>query len=329
MRGAQFSRFGDPAEVIGIVDMPDPGPPGPDEVTVRMIAVPVSPSDLLKMSGRYGADPATLPMTPGAEGIGRVVAAGSDVRNVAVGDLVWSPAERSWRQLVQGPARGLIPLPGHGDPLQLAMGRANPLTMWLIATRYVDLRPGDWIIQNAANSACGRRLIGLARDAGWRTVNVVRRADLVDELAGAGGDVVLVDGEDLDGRMLAATGGQQPRLAIDAVSGTATGRLAACVEPGGTVVNYGLLSGEPMIVPAREALFRDVRIRGFWYTPWVQTAPLEEVEQAFRFVAEKVAAGRLDTPVEAVYPLEEVRAAVAHAAREGRRGKIMLRLADG
>lgn len=253
---------------------------------------------------------------------------GAEVANVKIGDLVWSPAERSWREQVQGPARGLIALPENGDFLQLAMGRANPLTMWLIATRYVDLQPGDWIIQNAANSACGRRLIGLARDAGWQTINVVRRKELMPELRQAGGDVVLLDGDDLADRTIEATGGARPRLGIDAIAGTATGRLAASVAPGGTVVNYGLLSGEPMIVPARETVFRDVRIRGFWYTPWFETAPVEELEHEFRFVAEKVAAGQLDTPVEAVYPLADVQAAVAHAGREGRRGKVMIRLAE-
>lgn len=324
MKKMQFSRFGVPAEVAEIVEVEAPGAPGPGRVNVQVLASPINPADLLNMEGRYGASPPKLPMTQGAEGVGRVIAVGDDVDNVRVGDLVTPPARGLWREIVQGPARGLTPLPAEADLLQLAMLRANPATAWLMLTKFVQLEPGDWVIQNAANSAVGRHLVRLAKSSGWKTVNVVRRESLVAELKGIGADVVLVDGDDLDTRVAEATGGSMPRLAIDAIGGAAVRHLARATADKGTVVNYGLLSGEPLMIDARETVFRDLRLRGFWLASWFGEATPAEIADTYRFLAQKIVSGDLHVPVEATYPLAEVRAALAHAAREGRSGKILL-----
>ena len=116
---------------------------------------------------------------------------------------------------------------------------------------YVDLEPGDWVIQNAANSAVGRHVIRFCHARGVHTANVVRRESLREELTAIGGDVVAVDGDDLAGRVRAEAGADaRIRLAIDAVGGPACQHLADCLSDGGTVVNYGFLSGDPcMITP--------------------------------------------------------------------------------
>src|SRR5215831_10520535 len=79
------------------------------------------------------------------------------------------------------------------DIQQGAMLRINPATALLLLTDVVPLKPGDWIIQNVANSAVGRLVIRLARPRGVKTVNVVRRESLFGELKALGGDVCVVD----------------------------------------------------------------------------------------------------------------------------------------
>lgn len=69
----------------------------------------------------------------------------------------------------------------------------NPPTAVLLLREYVDLQPGDWVAQNAANSGVGRLVIAIAKTRGLRTINFVRRAELVAELKAAGGDIVVVD----------------------------------------------------------------------------------------------------------------------------------------
>src|SRR5207244_10680597 len=61
------------------------------------------------------------------------------------------------------------------------------------STTSIDLRPGDWVAQNAANSGVGRSLIAIAKARGLKTINFVRRTELVPELRAVGGDLVIVD----------------------------------------------------------------------------------------------------------------------------------------
>ena len=323
MRIAQVSSFGPPAEVIELAEQPDPGSPGPGEVLIDSEFAPINPADVLNLEGRYGAEPPPLPMTPGAEGVGRITAVGAGVSHVKAGDRVLLPGP-TWRERIKAPAKIVFALPGNVDARQLAMLRVNPPTAYLMLHQFVSPKPGNWVIQNAANSGVGHCLIRLARDAGLKTVNVVRREELIAPLGAFGGDVVLTDGPDLDQRVRASIGGGSLPLAIDAVGGAATQRLARCVDEGGTVVNYGLLSGEPCVVDGRETVFRDVTLRGFWLRRWYMQTPPDRIGELYRTLAGKVADGSLAVEIEAVYPFRQIKEAVAHAARGGRSGKILL-----
>ena len=139
----------------------------------------------------------------------------------------------------------------------------------------MSLQPGEWVVQNAANSAVGLYLVQLARDHGYRTVNVVRREDAGGVVRESGGEVVLLDGEDLAQRVSAATDGADIRLGIDAVGGAATGHLADCLCESAMLVSYGRMSGEPCVVPPDALVFRDLTLRGFWLASWFQRAPLD------------------------------------------------------
>lgn len=327
MLAAQVRAFGPPEQAIEVVEQADPGAPGADEVVVETEFVPINPADLLNLEGKYGAKPPALPMTPGAEGVGRIAKAGSAVRHVKPGDRVLLPGPGTWRERVKVPGKAVFALPDGVDPKQLAMLRVNPPTAYLMLHQFVAPKPGQWVIQNAANSGVGHCLIRLARQAGVKTVNVVRREELVKPLQAFGGDVVLTDGPDLDQRVRAAIGDAPLPLAIDAVGGSATQRLARCASDGGTVVNYGLLSGEPCTVDGRETVFRDVSLRGFWLRKWFTDTPPAQIAALYRELASKVADGTLTVEVEAVYPIGKIREAVAHAARGGRLGKILVSFA--
>lgn len=321
---AQLSSFGRPESVIEIVTQGDPGEPGADEVTIDTEFVPINPADILNLEGKYGAAPPQLPMIPGAEGVGRITRAGSAVRHLKPGDRVLLPGPGCWRERFKAPGKVLFALPEGVDPKQLAMLRVNPPTAYLMLHQIVAPKPGQWVIQNAANSGVGHCLIRLARLAGLKTVNVVRREELVKRLREFGGDVVLTDGPDLDARVRSAIGEAALPLAIDAVGGSGTQRLARCVSDGGTVVNYGLLSREPCMVDGRDTVFRDVRLQGFWLRKWFVDTPPAQIAAVYRDLASKLADGTLAVEVEAVYPIRKIKEAVAHAARGGRSGKILI-----
>ena len=326
---AQISAFGQPDKVIELVEKPDPGEPGPGEVIIETELVPINPADLLNFAGKYGAAPPSLPFIPGAEGVGRIASLGTGVDHVRVGDRVLLPGPGTWRERIKAPARAVFALPEGSDPGQLAMLRVNPPTAYLMLHGFAALQPGQWAIQNAANSGVGHCLIRLARQEGVRTVNVVRRQELIEPLRASGGDVVLTDGPDLEARVRAAIGDGKAPIAIDAVGGSATQRLAQCVSEGGTVVNYGLLSGDACRIEGRDIVFRDVSLRGFWLRRWFIETPPEQISDLYRKLASKIADGTLHVEVEAVYGIREIKEAVAHAALEGRSGKILMAFGSG
>jgi len=321
---AEVAEFGPPETAVRLVERPEPGEPGADEVVVAADLSPINPSDLLNIQGLYGATRPKLPLVPGGEGVGRIVQRGAGVTHLNVGDRVLLPGPGTWRERFRVPARTVFALPEGVDPQQLAMLRVNPPTAFLLLHDFVPPQAGHWVIQNAANSGVGHCLIRLARDAGLKTVNVVRRPELIEPLRAFGADVVLVDGPDLHRRVRHAIGDGALHLAIDAVGGTATERLARCVDDDGTVVNYGALAGEACRVDVRETVFRNVTLRGFWLVRWFAVTPPEAISETYRTLAAKLAEGTLTVDVEAVYPFREIAPALAHAARPGRSGKILL-----
>jgi NADPH:quinone reductase-like Zn-dependent oxidoreductase len=254
-----------------------------------------------------------------------VVELGPDTAGPAVGQTVLLPAgSGTWATHVVVPANRLLPLPADADPRQLAMLTVNPPTASLLLSDFADLQPGDWIIQNGANSGVGSYVAQLAKLRGFKTVNIVRRDSAVASVSAQGGDVVLVDGEDLAQRVKSATSGAAIKLGIDAVGGKATMRLAQTLAEGSNIVNYGALSGEPCIVTPRELIFKDVTLKGFWLARWFRVTPQAQQIALLTELAGLIASGKLGTPIQATYDVAQIKEAVAAAAAGERQGKILV-----
>jgi NADPH:quinone reductase-like Zn-dependent oxidoreductase len=322
MKAVRFSAFGEPLKVVEVVDLPD-AELKPGEARLEVLATPINPSDLLTLTGQYGSLP-KLPAVPGNEGVGRVVEV-KDATHVRVGDTVFLPmGAGTWRTHLTAPAAELLPVPPGADVKQLSMMFINPPTADVLLRQFIQLQPGDWVLQNAANSAVGRYIITLAKLAGYKTLNVVRREELAAELTALGADAVLVDSDELPAQVRAATGGAKVRLGIDAVGGDATRRLGDALAPGGVVVNYGIMSGKDPKLSAQATIFKDVTLKGFWLVNWMRRAPREEQSATFARLAKLMAEGTLKTPVEGTYPLERIQDALARAMEGGRGGKVLL-----
>src|SRR5216117_1805987 len=221
MKQILLDRYGQPEDGLRCADVSDVGAPGPGEVVFDVIAFPINPADISFCRGTYRLKP-ELPATPGAECVGRVSAVGAGVAHVNRGDLVINLQRENWTQKRRVKGDDVIPIPSRLDLRQAAMLRINPPTALLLLTDIVALKPGDWVIQNVANSAVGRIVITLARQRGLKTINVVRRDSLFAELKTLGADACVVDGPDLADKVKSANGSAPIRLALDAVSGQAT-----------------------------------------------------------------------------------------------------------
>jgi mitochondrial enoyl-[acyl-carrier protein] reductase / trans-2-enoyl-CoA reductase len=326
INAAVYETHGNPADVLHVESQPWPTPSA-GEVIVKMRAAPINPADLNQIEGKYPVR-AELPATPGFEGAGIVAEVGPNVTNVAVGALVILPHNvGTWRDAVAVKADELVVVPAGIEPVQAAMLKINPMTAWRLLHDYVDLARGDWLIQNAANSAAGRAVIQIAHELGYKTVNVVRRSELIGELRADGGDVVLVDSENLRREVEDAIGGPPIRLGLNAVGGESALRLANCLAPGSTLVTYGAMSLQPLKIPNGLLIFKDLRFRGIWINKWYDNATPVQRMEAFQRLFEMAKRGLLQTKVEKAYPLSEAKAAVAHAARGQRSGKIIFEFA--
>jgi mitochondrial enoyl-[acyl-carrier protein] reductase / trans-2-enoyl-CoA reductase len=322
INAAVYEKHGNPADVLRVETRPWPTLAA-DEAVVKMSAAPINPADLNQIEGKYPIR-AELPATPGFEGAGVVIDIGANITNISPGALVILPHNvGTWRDAVAVKADELVVVPAGIEPVYAAMLKINPMTAWRLLHDYVDLEKGDWLIQNAANSAAGRAVIQIAHELGYKTVNIVRRAELIDELQAEGGDVVLVDGENLREEVKVATSGAPIRLGLNAVGGDSALRLANCLAPESTLVTYGAMSLQPLKIPNGLLIFKDLRFRGIWINKWYDNATKQERMEAFRPLFEMAKRGLLKTKVEKAYPLMEAKAAVTHAAQGKRSGKII------
>jgi NADPH:quinone reductase-like Zn-dependent oxidoreductase len=167
-------------------------------------------------------------------------------------------------------------------------------------------------------------VIVLAKARGARTINVVRRDDVAAELRDLGADVVLKDGPDLAERARAATGGAPVKLGIDAVSGEACKRIGDCIAEGGIVVSYGAMSGQDPTMSRAAVNMRGVNLTGFNLGRGLAKRSRQQVRAIYADLAARLRDGALKAPIDAFYPIEEIRSALIRAQEGGRNGKVLV-----
>ena len=326
MRQLQLMAHGEPSDVIKLKTVAEPDL-GQEEVLVSMEAAPLNPSDFLFVRGMYGVRPA-LPSPVGAEGVGRVTKTGSKVDGSLPGKrvmIVPSYEQGTWAEQVVVPVRNIVPLSGDADPLQLSMIGINPVTAYLLLNRYVSLMPGDWIGQTAANSAMGQYIIALAKRAGVKTLNVVRREEAAEQVRQWGGDRVVQQGDNLHKDIEEALNGKKLSLVLDNVGGTPVGELAKSLKTGGSTVVYAVLSGQFPAISLRDFIYRDLSLHGFWLMNWIRNAPRTEIQEIYQKLGDLVADGSLSAAVEHVYTLDQFKEAFKQSLKSNRSGKILFK----
>ncbi len=321
-----FPVTGNPAEVLELIERPLQEPQG-HEVRVRMRYAPINPADLNYIEGNYGRT-ATLPAIPGHEGCGEVEAVGPDVVSLQPGDVVMPLLGGGcWAQHVTAAEHHFAKLPGGIDRVQASMLRINPVTAWHLLTKHVELREGDWVIQNSANSGVGRALIQLAKQGKLKTLNFVRRAELIPELLELGADIVVLDNDEGLQTAKDALKGKDVQLAANGVGGDSAIRLMDLLSPEGMMVTYGAMSRRSLKVPNKFLIFKNLRLHGLWITKWFEKASSAELREALEPLALMVSEGLLTTATDEVIPMADYRRAIQRSMEGGRGGKVILDLA--
>ncbi|CAM9817641.1 unnamed protein product [Bubo scandiacus] len=316
-RGLVYGRHGEPPAVVQLKDL-EVAELGDSDVHVKMLAAPINPADINMIQGTY-AIVSPLPAVGGNEGVGEVLEVGRRVAALKPGDRV-IPAVTglgTWRTRGVFPEETLLKVPGDIPVLSAATLSVNPCTAYRMLADFETLAPGDSVIQNAANSGVGQAVIQIAKASGIKTINVVRdRPDLpklVERLMALGADHVITE------EMLRKPEMKdifksipKPRLALNCVGGKSTTEMLRHLQPKGTMVTYGGMAKQPVMVPVSAFIFRDVRLRGFWMTQWRKdhAEDQESLGSMMDALFQLIQSGQLAAPACTEVPLQDYKAAL-------------------
>jgi NADPH:quinone reductase-like Zn-dependent oxidoreductase len=293
-----------------------------------MLASPIGPADFLTVRGEYGYLP-KLPATPGNEGVGIVEAGRGLLGRMRVGRrvAVINDTGGNWQEKVVVSAVRVVPIPRQVPDDQAATFFINPAAAFIMTRLVLKVPPRAWLLQTAAGGALGRMVIRLGRHFGFRTINVVRGREEAEELLRAGGDAAIAsESESIEDRVRALTDGEGVSFALDAVGGETGSAVARSLARGGRLLVFGTLAQEPLSLPSRMLFLGVKRIEGFWLYDWARRQNIWTMMQLFRRIHELMAKGVLSTDIGAVFPLDDIKAAVHEASTPGRHGKILLRI---
>jgi len=326
MKALQQNAYGSPSDVTTLVELPEPVAKA-GEVVVEVEAAAMHLADLKFIHGDPGFRYFTFPRICGHEGIGYVTQLGEGVSEYKIGDRVFLPiGAGTFRQRLAVPAADCPPAPA-GDAKQLALTVINGMTAVILVDDYArNLKRGDWLLQNGANSSCGRYIIKLAHDKGIKTCNIVRRESLIAELKALDADQVIVETGDPDKTaelVKSVTGGAALSIGFDCVAATGTETIGRCLDKDGTIVNYGYMTGKNCEVAFQDLFRKHVKLVGM---SMQSNRTKDERKAVYAKLAAMIADGDLKAKIAATYTLDQIQTALAHQARTGddRQGKIII-----
>lgn len=320
MRSLVYSRFGEPADVLTCETGPMPEP-GPGQVRIKTTLAAIHNHDVMTVAGRYGYKPA-LPAIGGTEGTGVVDALGSGVTGLAVGQRVTASGTGVWAEYFLAAAAGVVPLDDAVSDEAAAQLIAMPLSA-LALLETLAVPAGAWLVQNAANGAVGKALDHFARARGVKVLGLVRREAGVAEAGGM--HVVSTADAGWRERVAAIVGDAPVVAAVDSVGGGASNEVLGLLSPGGTLLAFGAMSGEPMQLDPGVLIFKNLTVKGFWLATVLGELSPETRTRLFGELVGAARAGSLPLPVDGIYAFDDVVAAFAAHMKPGRNGKILLR----
>lgn len=324
MWAVEFSRFGNPHEVLEAVERPLPEP-GPGEVRVKLVLSPIHNHDLMIIAGQYGTLPA-LPSGAGTESVGLVDALGEGVGNLAIGQrVITRGVGGTWAEYYLARATQLLPVPDAMSDELACQLFAMPSSAHMLL-KVLDLAPGQWLVQNAANGLVGKTLAHLAAARGLNVINLVRGANGVAELAAEGiGNAIATEAPDWRAQVAALAGGAPVIAGIDSIGGTATDDILDVMARDCTLLSFGGLSGEPSVISARNLLFKRAVVKGYWGGVAGRDIGAADHAEVARELFALAAAGKMNLRIARSFPLTDPAGAAAASLAPGKGAKIAFR----
>ncbi|EAY81933.1 enoyl-[acyl-carrier-protein] reductase, mitochondrial [Oryza sativa Japonica Group] len=301
-----YDQHGPPDKVLRVAELPA-AEIGERDVCVRMLAAPINPSDLNRVEGVYPVRPPLPAAVAGYEGVGQVHALGGavDSRLLSPGDWVIPspPSLGTWQTYIVNPATAWHRVRSDVPPQYVATVTVNPLTALRMLCDFVNLAPGDTLVQNGATSIVGQCVIQLAKLHGLHTINIIRdrpgSQEAKDKLKQLGADHVFTESQ-LDIKNIKSLLGAlpEPALGLNCVGGNAASVILKFLRQGGTMVTYGGMSKKPVTVSTSSFIFKDLSLRGFWLQKWMSSDKAEESRTMIDYLLDLVHEGKLKYEME-------------------------------
>jgi NADPH:quinone reductase-like Zn-dependent oxidoreductase len=297
------------------------------QVLIKMAATSIGPADLMFLKGEYGITK-PLPVVPGFEGSGTVIASGGGwmgrwLVGKRVACLAPEDGHGTWAEYMVTPTDICIPLLKSTSLEQGAYLTINPMT----ALALVEIaRTGGHLafVQTAAASTLGLMIARLAKRFQLTGIHIVRRPEQVQKLNSLGCEHVF-DSNDasFQKRLAEACNKFKASIAFDAVGGELTRRLALAMPPESRIVVYGALADEPLQIDSKDFFFRDKKLEGFWLSRWIKTKVFLQ-KLLLTYQIQKLLSNQLQTRVQARYPLEDILSAIDLYEKQRTEGKVLL-----
>ncbi len=316
MKAVVFEAVGEAREVLALRERPAPALET-GQVLVAVESSPVHPADFGFVRGSYRVKP-SFPQVAGLSGAGRVVAVGAGV-SLASGARVAFRWPGAWAELVAVPVARVFPVPDDIGSDEAAQFVVNPITAWGLLES-ARVQPGAWVGLTAASSSVAKLVAALAGASGARVVGIARPASL-SELAPEVHAVSESEPE-LAERVRAVTAGEGLSALIDCVGGPLVTSLFPALRQGATIVAYGTLSPEPMVVHNASLVYSNLIWQGFGIDRWSASLTPEQTSRMTEALWDGIRCGRLPLPIQARFGLADFSAGLA-AAVAGGPGKVI------
>lgn len=308
-------------------EVPDPVP-GPGEVVIEVHYAACNWSDVQKREGVY-PDPIAYPAVIGLEVSGTVAALGPRVRGLKAGQrvaaLVGPGVSGGFADRCLAGAAYVIPLPGD---VPFELGAAFPvvtLTAYHLLYSAHRIRKGETILVHAIGGAVGLMLTQLAVAAGARVIGTVGSAGKGARALACGAHrIVERDTEDFVAAAMDFSGGRGVDLVIDSLGADVLERSFDALRTYGRVINIGEAAGYPDFAIRPKLYERSTSLAGFELKH--ADPGSARWRRGLRHVLDALRTGRLEVPIEGIYPLEAVREAQARLEARGVSGKLLLRM---
>jgi NADPH:quinone reductase-like Zn-dependent oxidoreductase len=331
-RRVVHTRGGAPADVLTVIEEPEPEAPVRGQVLIRTMAFPVHRGDLLAVESYPGT--AAEPVPVGAEATGVVEAIGPGTHGAAGvevgGRVTVFPLPGGWSQWILADAEMIVPVPDELPDEVAAQMLVNPLTAVMLrrqAQEHLAFGYDGVLVQTAAGSSVGRLVTGVCQFHNMGLINVVRSEHGAAELRKRFPDVPVVATEHAGwaDEVRRAAGGRPVSVAFDPVGGKLTEGLLNLLAPGGKLVSYGELAEEPISVHASTLLHKSLTLRGATLGRWLYEASPERRASDVAAATQIALTLKDQFDVAATYPLGELADAVEHAVRPGKIGSVLIR----